>query len=108
MNCPKCENSSLTSKEVRAAEVDCCPRCNGIWFDHKELSRVLDLPSAGLRSLSSRKEDEGLNQKRGRCPRDGSELLRVYSPGDRSVVLDTCTKCNGIWLDGGELNKLAR
>jgi Zn-finger nucleic acid-binding protein len=32
--------------------------------------------------------------------------LRVYSAIDRSVILDACPECHGIWLDGGEFNKL--
>jgi Zn-finger nucleic acid-binding protein len=32
--------------------------------------------------------------------------MRVYSSIDRSVVLDACPECRGIWLDGGEFEKL--
>ena len=38
--------------------------------------------------------------KRLHCPRDGAELEeRVF----RTLRIDVCTKCHGVWLDTGEL-----
>jgi Zn-finger nucleic acid-binding protein len=107
MDCPKCETASLEKCNIKGVEVDRCRKCQGIWFDDKELAALLDLTRKELRSVGSGKDSESLNLKRGRCPRDGSDLLRVFSPKNRTVVLDTCAKCGGIWLDGGELLKLS-
>ena len=107
MDCPKCETPSLESTRVRGVDVDRCKRCRGIWFDDNELSDLLDLAKEDLRSLDSRRQNDSLNSKRGCCPRDGSELLRVYSPKNDTIVLDTCTLCSGIWLDRGELLQLS-
>lgn len=38
-----------------------------------------------------------------KCPRDGVELARVEILG---MVLDKCHKCDGIWCDHEELDKL--
>lgn len=38
-----------------------------------------------------------------RCPRDGTALARVEILG---LELDKCHKCDGIWLDRGELERL--
>lgn len=38
-----------------------------------------------------------------KCPRDGSELQAVDVGG---VELDKCHKCDGLWLDYGELKKV--
>ncbi len=46
--------------------------------------------------------------KRGQCPRDATELLRVYSSFSKSVVVDSCPQCHGIWLDGGEFEELIK
>lgn len=59
-----------------------------------------------LRSLQGGRLDEQLNRKQGRCPRDETRLLRVYSPNNSAVVIDSCATCNGVWLDDGELQKL--
>ena len=106
MKCPKCETTSLEAREFKGIEVDCCPQCRGIWFDQDELPHFLGLTRSELRSLQSGKLDEQLNRKQGRCPRDESQLLRVYSPRNTDVVIDSCVTCNGIWLDDGELKKL--
>ena len=58
---------------------------------------------ASLRRGHVKDEVEG---KKGKCPRDGSELIRVCSCIERSVILDACADCRGIWLDGGEFEKL--
>ena len=106
MNCPKCETASLKPATVRTVEVDRCSMCSGIWFDDTELSVLLGLNPSDLRPLDAGKENELLNRKQGQCPRDNSALLRVYSADNRAVVIDTCLRCRGIWLDGGELPKL--
>jgi hypothetical protein len=38
-----------------------------------------------------------------RCPKCGSELQEV---GIADVRVDKCVKCEGLWLDKGELEKL--
>ena len=38
-----------------------------------------------------------------KCPRDGTTLARVNIAG---LELDKCHKCDGIWFDRGELDRL--
>ena len=38
-----------------------------------------------------------------KCPRDGSELSKVEL---LNIELDKCHKCDGIWLDRGELESI--
>ncbi len=40
-----------------------------------------------------------------RCPRDGEELHEAKHLG---VTIDQCPKCEGIWLDKGELQTIAQ
>jgi len=42
-----------------------------------------------------------LTVARGRCPKCGAPLVAVQY---RSVELDKCSRCQGLWLDCGELN----
>lgn len=106
MHCPKCETRRLINHQVGGIEVDRCENCHGIWFDDDELERLLDFKKRDLRSLQSSTQQDELNQKHGKCPRDQSELLRVCSAVDPTLILDTCVNCNGVWLDGGELGRL--
>lgn len=106
MQCPKCPNSPLVATRVQAIEVDRCKACGGIWFDNHELVPLLHESLPEFMALRGKSVLRGVNQKHGRCPRDNAELLRVSSALGRSVVLDTCPECRGIWLDGGEFDTL--
>lgn len=37
------------------------------------------------------------------CPVDGSPMKKEIA---HMIVIDKCSTCKGVWLDGGELNKL--
>jgi Zn-finger nucleic acid-binding protein len=107
MLCPKCD-STLSPTSVRGTDVDRCSGCQGIWFDEKELEAILQHKRSELRALRGGRPQEEMNRQRGGCPRDGNELTRICSARNPEVVVDACPKCHGIWLDGGELEKLLR
>lgn len=106
MKCPKCKTAELGEYVVDQVTVDRCPACSGIWFDRRELSELLAEDARRVTSLRRGRDNDEADGIKGRCPRDGAELLRVLSGIDRSVVLDACADCHGIWLDGGEFEKL--
>ena len=106
MNCPKCKSATLAEVKVEGVAVDRCSSCDGIWFDARELSQLLAEDARRVAELRRGTNHEQLAEKRGRCPRDLAELLPMYSAIDRSVTLDACADCHGIWLDGGEFAKL--
>ena len=39
-----------------------------------------------------------------KCPKDGTDLRRADRNG---VEIDWCPECRGVWLDRGELEKIA-
>ena len=104
MKCPKCETEDLKSTTIRGIEVDQCCECKGVWFDEDELTKLIDDQSAAGRALKG--SESGLDRKSGKCPQDSTPLLRVYSKRNRSVVIDLCSSCKGVWLDGGEFQRL--
>ena len=106
MNCPKCEGKPMEVAQVSGVGVDRCARCGGVWLDPGELDQLSTLEWAEVRGVAGGKGVPELNQKRAQCPRDGAALLRVYSAQRKSVVLDRCGQCGGLWLDGGELRSL--
>ncbi len=108
MQCPKCPNSPLVATRVQDIEVDRCQTCGGIWFDNHELIPLLHERIADLAALRGKGTPPGANQKHGQCPRDSAGLIRVSSALGRSVILDTCPECRGIWLDGGEFDTLLK
>ena len=105
MKCPKCDHTLVATK-VREVEVDRCKSCQGIWCDHRELGELLGQNKWRLHKLTGAAPQDQLNRKRAKCPRDQTDLIRVGSVHDRKIVLDSCPTCKGIWLDGGELDRL--
>ena len=105
MNCPKCAKQ-LFSTTVRGTEVDQCKSCGGIWFDESELETILELKPSELKPLRKGRHQSDLNVVKGKCPRDDNDLLRVCSARNSAIVVDTCLECRGIWLDGGEFDRL--
>jgi len=106
MKCPKCRSETLNEFKIEDVAVDRCSSCDGIWFDAHELAQLLAEDAKQVASLSRGRTHEELDGKRGVCPRDTEELLRVYSVVDKAVIIDACPECRGIWLDGGEFEKL--
>jgi Zn-finger nucleic acid-binding protein len=91
---------------VEGVALERCSSCSGIWFDMRELSQLLEQDAREVASLRRGRHNQELEGKKGFCPRDGSELLRVYSSINQSVIIDACADCRGIWLDHGEFDKL--
>jgi Zn-finger nucleic acid-binding protein len=106
MKCPKCKTETLNQFAVQGVRVDRCASCSGIWFDARELTQLLAEDGQRVASLRRGSAKDEAGGKKGICPRDAAELLRVFSAIDRSVILDACPECHGIWLDGGEFEKL--
>jgi uncharacterized protein len=106
MKCPKCTTETLAVTSTQGIDVDRCSACGGIWFDEQELPRLLRVTRQELSSLRGGTTQDDLNTKRGVCPRDTIPLLRVCSAQNPAVVVDACTQCRGIWLDGGEFDRL--
>ena len=107
MNCPAC-GTAMTEMTVGNVKVQACKGgCGGLWFDEWQLGKV-DQPdqSAGEALLNipqnpAVKVDQ--NQRR-KCPRDSDiVMMRHFWSVKRDVVVDECPKCEGIFLDPGEL-----
>ena len=106
MKCPKCRTETLGEYFVEDVAVDRCSVCDGIWFDAHELTQLLAEDARQVAALRRGSIHEQADEIKGRCPREDSDLLRVFSAIDKTVVLDACPECRGIWLDGGEFSKL--
>jgi Zn-finger nucleic acid-binding protein len=106
MKCPKCKAETLSEFKIEGVRIDRCTQCDGAWFDAHELGELLAEDARQVAALRRGSTNEVLDDVKGQCPRDGGSLLRVYSALDKSVVLDACPDCRGIWLDGGEFDRL--
>ncbi|HYY48984.1 MAG TPA: zf-TFIIB domain-containing protein [Thermoplasmata archaeon] len=86
---------------LRTIEVDECPSCHGLFLDKKEIRRLTG--DAALNKLLTKylglDSDSPLV-----CPNCGG-LMDIEDAG--AVRVDVCLDCNGVWLDAGELERLA-
>jgi Zn-finger nucleic acid-binding protein len=102
--CVKC-NSILDKATFQGLEVDLCPKCGGLWLDRGEIARAAKLPAeelAHLRSLLTGQPGPPPipTESVAPCPVCPGSLAEVML-GD--VHVDYCNKCQGIFLDRGEL-----
>jgi len=110
MNCPKCTNTELRQEVAGEISIDRCPSCHGIWLDALELERLLaSNPKELLEDDRHFEAAAHVPGPRLNCPRcKGTYLIKLNSLAHRGTILDSCTVCYGLWLDAGELARLAQ
>jgi Zn-finger nucleic acid-binding protein len=102
--CVKC-NSILDKATFQGLEVDLCPKCGGLWLDRGEITRAAKLPEAELARLRSLLTGAGgpppiPTESIAPCPACPGSLAEVMLG---AVHVDYCSRCQGIFLDRGEL-----
>lgn len=110
MKCPAC-SQTLESVQVRNITLDVCKTgCAGIWFDQKELDQFDSSSEASgtdvLKGLHPQLRPLVTAEPRP-CPKcEKYRMQRRYTCVKKSVEIDSCPGCSGIWLDTGELARI--
>jgi len=95
--------------EIAAGDVKvqaCKGGCGGLWFDEWTLGKVDQPDQSAGQSLLNIPQNASLKvdqSQRRKCPRDSVVMMRHFWSVKRDVVVDECPKCEGIFLDPGEL-----
>ena len=102
--CPR--DWTVLSKEMRNSflrkiEVDVCPKCGGLFLDKKEVQELTG--SHALHELLTKYLGLDASSQLV-CPNCGG-LMEIMDAGH--VRVDVCLDCKGVWLDAGELERLA-
>jgi Zn-finger nucleic acid-binding protein len=111
VTCPAC-GRALSQTTVGDLTVDACAGgCGGIWFDNFELQKVDDADEGAGEELLDIPVDPALHvdqTQRYRCPKcpDPPVMMRHFESVQRKVTVDQCPRCNGTWLDAGELRTI--
>ena len=114
MKCPKCD-SSLTTITYEGIRLESCPGCQGEWLDDSELLQVTRAREERFdpqerRAVAEATKVKGVileNVDRDlTCPKCGGQTDPINYGGNTGLIIDRCTQCHGIWLDGGELEKI--
>lgn len=118
MNCPRCGAAELVGRNAAGIPFDHCPACHGLWVRAIELERLVAARPGGLlaedrrNGLAARAQcgSAGAGDPPGGliCPHcRGVPLIKLNSRIRPGTLIDSCTVCFGVWLDPGELGRLA-
>jgi Zn-finger nucleic acid-binding protein len=111
MHCPRCTQPLLPSPFVEAGGLQVeglrCSGCGGRWFAPAALSRLQETVEVRLWEVR-RVPDAEAQQRAMSCPACGgpAPMRKVVAERDAHVVMDVCPRCEGTWLDAGELEAL--
>lgn len=107
MNCPACGNVLGNLVAGNLALDVCRSGCGGVWFDNFELRRIDDTAAAALTSLWRDPAMHVDHKKKRTCPKcAGQAMFRRFFSRQKTVEIDECPNCAGVWLDGGEFDSI--
>jgi Zn-finger nucleic acid-binding protein len=98
--------------DFRDIHLDDCPQCGGIWFDDGELRKVQTMgDELCLQSLEDQahphKSVVCAESEAKMCPVCNERLVPYKYMYSSDVILDECDNCFGLWVQDGELIKMA-
>jgi Zn-finger nucleic acid-binding protein len=112
MKCPVC-SKALVEYKAGAFNVDICrDGCSGIWFDKSEIEKCDEhsepFPTELLRVNKSPNVVID-RSKAHNCPKCESQVMtRIVLDPEKRFEIDRCPKCEGHWLDNGELERMRK
>jgi Zn-finger nucleic acid-binding protein len=114
MVCPR-DRIALSKLVVEGVEIERCSVCGGTWLDKGELEAIGEhMPVAPGVEADESTVDRAYKVAQERqqgpleCPRCGSEMDKHEYAFASQVLVDSCPKGHGDWLDKGELAALER
>jgi len=106
MDCPVCKNAMITL-ELAEVEIDHCIGCGGIWLDVGELELLLGNPEQAVKLLDSFKIDSNCTENVRKCPICDKKMQKIIiGQAEPVLLIDKCTKGDGLWFDKGELENI--
>lgn len=107
--CPVCR-TRLEGAQIDQVPVEHCAKCNGVLVAHGNFGLIVQLRRAARRDgpAPARPIDPEELERRLRCPSCRGVFLTHPYYGGGTVVIDTCARCDLVWLDRGEIARVAR
>lgn len=104
--CPKCLGVALVERMHSGVLIHECPCCSGIWLNKGELNRIAHPAEGDLEYCSKEDiaEDRSSDFACPLCPNVMMKKVNFISYSD--IAMDYCEKCEGLWLDRGELDAI--
>ncbi len=106
--CPVCAKS-LSTGSLEQYDLLYCTECHGMLISMDDfqplISTLREEQAAPAAFLAPRSEADA--RRTLHCPKCGKEMDDHPYGGGGNVNVDTCEACESIWLDRGELRKIA-
>ena len=106
--CPVCRAPLSRSLLDREHSVEACEHCRGVLMPRRSFADIVTRRRAWATDPPTQPVplDPKELERRLTCPSCGTrmDVHPYYGPGN--VVIDSCTGCNALWLDFGELQQI--
>lgn len=105
--CPRCR-VSLEHYEYRRRDLDMCLQCGGVWLDRgefRDLTRESEVYQTQPAPKGYVRGPAKLQVEYIPCVRCGALMNRKNFAKISGVIMDEC-RSHGVWLDGGELERI--
>jgi Zn-finger nucleic acid-binding protein len=108
LECPGCSKPLATATLDGAHAVHYCRNCRGVLLARRIFAEVVRMRRAwasGTPSTPAPPKRHEL-ERRVACPNCRTRMLvhPYYGPGN--IVMDSCERCDAVWLDFGELRQI--
>ena len=106
-SCPVCRVTLTRAVMDDRHRIEFCERCKGIFMPLDAFAATLTARRRAARtpSITPTPADREDLRRRIACPGCGTEMITDWYYGPGNIVIDTCTRCNAVWLDAGELRR---
>lgn len=106
MDCPVCKEPMIVL-ELDEVEIDHCVACGGIWLDGGELELLLGDCEQKDNLLVSFRLDKKSTERPRKCPICYKKMRKIIvGVSALSVLIDKCSRGDGLWFDKGELQDI--
>jgi hypothetical protein len=75
------------------------------FFARQEFERMKGVEENNARKIEVEEKKRLQDLHNMRCPKCGMQLVEIDY---RTIKIDRCTACNGVWLDAGELEQISK
>jgi len=105
--CPCCATQELIAQDFHGQDVESCLSCNGLWFERGELNKALsaaDNEDSNVKLENHYGDHLGGSDKH--CQSCDNGLDKYHLMPGFEIEIDSCSECEGVWLDNHELEKV--
>lgn len=110
LHCPLESCGLLRHVEYGDVLLFVCNKCFGLWLPGDQLNKISSSKSSITinKEILSKHTTSDKNQQKNICPNSHGSLKVAKFPTSKSLLLDWCQDCLGIWFDRGEMDAIAK